>query len=316
MTAQIGQLFPEQVAELPTAAATPSRAFHLDLKHHLPDTSLLLAGALGGPFVIASLTPLRNAMSIGAKDGNASALTLYSRVFGYSAKSPDLGLGGRLRVAYTGARVSMVAACPQFVAIGPAFHLFDAVVPRPMALFSAALIETFITYGSQSRNAQLAFNAQCETVRGGAVVPLSQPWRPWGPGAAFFQARNVVGMSGIRLLSPPLQDALKGVIPSRGPRQLASDMLATASTCVVSMPLNLSWTYVVTTPELANAPAWKRGAAALDFMRRQFLSQSGKGLSKVAMRDFGLRCVYVASLFTMFRSIERVAVSACGADAS
>jgi len=210
----------------------------------------------------------------------------------------------------------MVPACPQFVAVGPVFHLFDAVAPRPMALFGAALIETCITYGSQSRNAQLAFNAQCESVRGGVVVPLSKAWRPWGPGAAFFQARNFVGMSGIRLLSPPLQDSLKEVIPSTGPRQLASDMLASAATCIVSMPLNLSWTYVVTTPELANAPAWKRGAAAVDFMRKQFVSQNGKGLSKVAVRDFGLRCIYVASVFTMFRSIERVAVSMYGGDSS
>eukprot|EP00403_Amphidinium_massartii_P011084 CAMPEP_0178419780 /NCGR_PEP_ID=MMETSP0689_2-20121128/25788_1 /TAXON_ID=160604 /ORGANISM="Amphidinium massartii, Strain CS-259" /LENGTH=324 /DNA_ID=CAMNT_0020041231 /DNA_START=143 /DNA_END=1114 /DNA_ORIENTATION=+ len=317
------QIFPEQVAEIPVIdahasasavahAVGPWAALHLKLKHHLPDTSLLLAGALGGPFVIASLTPLRNAMSIGAKDANASASALYGRVFGYSASTPNLGMASRIRMAYTGAHVSAMPACPQFVAIGPTFHLFDAVFPRPVALFGASFIETLITYGSQSRNAQLAFNAQCEKARGGLIVPLSSAWRPWGPGAAFFQARNFVGMSGIRLLSPPLQSALEPMIPNLGTRQLASDMLASAATCVVSMPLNLAWTYVVTTPELEHAPAWKRGAAAMDFMRRQFITECGSGLSKVALRDFSLRCAYVASVFTMFRSIERMAVKLYG----
>ena len=58
------------------------------LFHHLPDPPLLAAGALGGPFVIASLTPLRNAMSNAAQDQQSSFAQLYRRTFGAPTLSP------------------------------------------------------------------------------------------------------------------------------------------------------------------------------------------------------------------------------------
>ena len=36
----------------------------------LPDTPLLVSGALGGPVVLYILTPFRNAITFGAKDSN------------------------------------------------------------------------------------------------------------------------------------------------------------------------------------------------------------------------------------------------------
>ena len=105
--------------------------------------------------MITSLTPLRNAMSNAAQDQVSSFSRLYLKVGGASA-SPI----ARLRVAYTGAAVSALPACAQWCMIGPAFHLFHAYLPIPAALLAAASLETFIAYGSQSRNAQLAYNVQ------------------------------------------------------------------------------------------------------------------------------------------------------------
>eukprot|EP00971_Amphidinium_carterae_P013179 260043-Amphidinium_carterae.1 len=39
------------------------------------------AGALGGPFVIFALTPLRNALTLASQDQESSAFELYGRTF-------------------------------------------------------------------------------------------------------------------------------------------------------------------------------------------------------------------------------------------
>jgi hypothetical protein len=41
--------------------------------------------------------------------------------------------------------------------IGPAFHILHSHVPTPLAIIGAATLETAITYGSQTRNAQMAY---------------------------------------------------------------------------------------------------------------------------------------------------------------
>jgi len=264
------------------------------LQEHVPEPPLLAAGALGGPFVIASLTPLRNAMSNGAQDPTASFRQLYSKVLG------PRGTGlHRLRVAFTGAATSVGPACPQWCVIGPAFHFLHGYFATPLALLSTAVLETFITYGSQSRNAQMAYNVQAS----GPAVPLFQPYRPWGPGACLFVLRNACGMGGIRWLSPSLQGALRPVLPS-GPREVVADLLASMLACAASAPLNLAWTYTVTSPALWGRAPGERCRSLAAHFRRQYLE--GSGSSRLAGRDLGVRCVYIACCFTMFSSIERL----------
>ena len=41
--------------------------------------------------------------------------------------------------------------------IAPAFHILHSHVPTPLAILGAATLETAITYGSQTRNAQMAY---------------------------------------------------------------------------------------------------------------------------------------------------------------
>ena len=252
--------------------------------------------------MITSLTPLRNAMSNAAQDQVSSFSRLYLKVGGASA-SPI----ARLRVAYTGAAVSALPACAQWCMIGPAFHLFHAYLPIPAALLAAASLETFIAYGSQSRNAQLAYNVQVGPEK--AVQALFHTWRPWGPGAPFFVLRNACGMAGIRWLSPPCQSVLAPVLPSVGPREVCADMAASMATCVVSAPLNACWAYTVTTPRLWQASLSDCAAELKEFLRRQYLNASGTALSRLAVRDLSVRAVYIAACFSMFSAIERLSVA-------
>jgi hypothetical protein len=120
---------------------------------NLPSPPHFAAGALGGPFVIAALTPLRNAMSNAAQDQRSTFTALYQRSLG----PPTLPPLSRLRIGFTGAAVSAPAACPQWLMIGPAFHVLHAHLITPLAILGAAFLETAITYGSQTRNAQMAY---------------------------------------------------------------------------------------------------------------------------------------------------------------
>ena len=254
-----------------------------------------------------SLTPLRNAMSNAAQDQKASFGQLFSKVGGPASLSPLQRLG----VAYTGARVSALPACPQWCMIGPAFHVFHSVLPTPVALVATATLETVIAYGSQSRNAQLAYNVQVAAENPSKVVePLFGTWRPWGPGAPFFVLRNACGMAGIRWLSPPCQTALEPVLPS-GPREICADMTASTFTCLVSAPLNACWAYTVTTPKLWSMTLAEQATALAGFLRRQYLEDTAGGatrVSRLALRDLSVRAVYIAACFSMFSAIERVAV--------
>jgi len=267
------------------------------LRHSAPAPPLIAAGALGGPVVIASLTPLRNAMSNAAQDQLSSYTQLYRKALAGST------IGGRLRVGFTGALVSAGPASPQWCMIGPAFHVFHSYLPTPAALLATASLETFITFGSQTRNAQMAYNVQAPE----AAVPLSNILRPWGPGAAFYVLRNMCGMAGIRWLSPPLQEALHPVLPS-GPREIAADMVASMFTCIVSSPLNACWSYIATTPSTWHMSAAQSAAALGPFLRRQYLDPTTGTLSKLAARDLAVRATYIACCFSMFACIERLAL--------
>lgn len=274
-----------------------------EFSKYLPDSPLLAAGALGGPFVISSLTPLRNAMSNGAQDQTATLRQLYSKALGL--RSGASNVGPRLRVAYTGALVSAGPACPQWTIIGPAFHVLNAHMPTTFALLGIACVETVVTYGSQSRNVQMSYNVQ----KVSSSLPLFAAYRPWGPGACLYMMRNFCGMSGIRLLSPVGQQALEPFLAS-GSREMVSDFLASMLTCVVSGPLNAGWSYTVTTPALWNVGFWHRSKAILQFLGRHYLNDSGRGgLTPLVKRDLAARCIYISCCFTMFSGIERLCVA-------
>ena len=148
---------------------------------------LLLAGGIGGPLTIGLYTPLRNAITLGAKDAATSAWSLYRLAFAQ-------GLAG----GWTGWRAPTAFSCPQFLAIGPLYHLYSGVVGPSLAIIPTALTESTISYGSQARNAQMAYNV---TVDASKRVALQRPWDPRGIGLPAHIMRNACAMSGIRVLN-------------------------------------------------------------------------------------------------------------------
>ncbi|KAL3893383.1 MAG: hypothetical protein SGPRY_014271 [Prymnesium sp.] len=268
-------------------------------RNMLPEPCLVAAGAVGGPLVIFSLTPLRNAMSNAAQDQRSGFISLYRKLLG----PQTLGFRQRVSLAYTGAAVSAPAACPQWCMIGPTFHILDAWLPTPVALLGTATLETFITFGSQTRNAQMAHNVQTKD-----AVPLSNVARSWGPGAPFYVMRNFCGMAGIRWISPYIQASLPKSVPS-GPREVLSDMGASMLTCVLSAPLNSCWSFIVTTPSMWGFSTPKLMQALIPFLQSQYWDQANRRLSRLAFRDLSVRCVYIASCFTMYSAIERLAIT-------
>jgi len=274
-------------------------------KIHFPERALLAAGFFGGPVVITSLTPFRNAMSLCSQDQTASLRQLYDKALGRRAQGT-----ARLRIAYTGALTAAPAACPQWCILGPAFHLFNSATWTPVALLATAVLETLITYGSQSRNAQMAYNAQialAPTHRPGpgSGVALFSPVRAWGPGAELMVLRNACSMSGIRAFSPPLQVFLTPVLPS-GPREMVSDLSASMLVCLASTPLNSMYTYTVTAPLTWSMPMRSRFAHLAGFLRSQYIAKNRRGFSPLAARDLAVRCVYTSCVFSMFSFIERL----------
>ncbi|CAJ1343426.1 unnamed protein product, partial [Effrenium voratum] len=184
-------------------APTPSAPSVLSkVREKLPDKPLLVTGAVGGPLVIWLCTPLRNGLTLGSKDKTSNFAGLYRKVF-----------RGGPHAGWTGGLAPAVVACPQFLLLGPLYHLFNTVLsefsgcgqlsptsgPRlgcsAVAALGSALGETVMTFGSQSRNAQMAYNnsfVHFSSVADGSRrnVPLNRASDLWGAGAEALLVRN------------------------------------------------------------------------------------------------------------------------------
>jgi len=138
-------------------------------------------------------------------------------------------------------------------------------------------------------------------------VPLTRSYAVWGVGAGAMAVRNSVSLGSVRTLSPLLVEKLPAQM---GPNSRATlgDLLASTATCLVSAPLSQVFNFLVTTPEAQALPLRERAVLVRDFLRRQYVLESGgrARLSPVAMRDFSMRTLYVGSVFTLFTSSERV----------
>lgn len=283
----------------PDSPKSPSSALKF------PETPLILAGALGGPFVIFFLTPLRNALSIASQDTTSSVGEIYSHVFA------DGFLEG-----WVGGIVSVPASVPQFCVMGPFFHLMkEATNSAVIATVCSAAAETFISFSSQTLNAQIA---QSE-LGGGLTVPLQSLWHPLGPGASVHVMRNIVALSGIRIFSGPCQACLVKLFNTLGlnsvpvaVRQLLGDFTASIGAAILSGPLNQMHGFAVTSEAYLNGGFKERVDVLINFLTSHYLSHdadgSVTGFTSTLPRDLFLRCAYVATLFAIFGAIERIAV--------
>lgn len=275
-------------------------------KLKIPDPPFIMAGAVGGPFVIYLVTPLRNALTLGALDKACSATNLYGQVF---RSGPFIGGVPMAR-----------AAVPGFLVLGPAFHMYKDLVGGNSAAAVAltALSESLIFYGAESANAQSAYNQKQAATTGslGAtnnrIAKLQHPLNPFGAGFGLHVTRNVLAMSGLRVFSTPCQDMLERLsrdTMSPTTRVILGDLIANIVVSAVSAPLHQLYQWSVTTRTAEATHAESFGRAAMGFLKSQYLTPSGT-LSSVAGRDMLLRIVYNASIFTLYGFIERSIVGA------
>lgn len=275
------------------------------IKVKLPELPLVLAGVFGGPFVIFLFTPMRNALSLAAADQESSALEIYEATF------PD-----KLASGWVGGVSSAIAACPEFVAMGPLFHLMkDTIGSTTFAVCMSGVFESTITYGAQTRNAQMAYNQEMAYAGNSERIELANPFVPWGPGICIQFLRNVVALSGIRVLSPICQSCLARVKAPQAAKALFGDIIAMLGAACMTAPLNQLYNFAVTSPtyrEAAGPAGWFK--EALGFLDRSYLLRDNTGafygLTPTLGRDLFLRCMYVANLYLCFSLIERVCVAA------
>jgi len=270
----------------------------------VPDPALIAAGAVGGPFVIYLVTPMRNALTLGALDSSKSAIRLYRDVF-----------QGGLVCGWGGGQYMAKAALPGFIMLGPVFHIYKDLCGGSSAAAVAltAVSESAIFYGSESKNAQVAFN-QDAAKRGVAQIKnLQSQYNPIGPGIGLHIARNYLAMSGLRIFSKPCQEVLASAAPdmSVGTRGLLGDFIANVTVSAVSTPLHQLYGFSVTKGlAVAQESSVKESFVELSkqFLKKQYLTPTG-GISSVALRDIFLRVAYNASIFTMYGAIERTFVA-------
>lgn len=293
----------------------------------LPDRPVLISGACGGPFVIYLCTPMRNALTLGSQDRSSRARALFGKVF---RGGPSAG--------WLGGRAPAVVACPQFLALGPVYHTLhkcwrDALgvqqndghrmLPSFFAAIGAGFIETLLTFGSQSRNAQMAYNNSFVVYSSIAegermAVPLNRPYQIWGAGAMPMYIRNIASVTSVRTMSPKLQEHADFITPVFRP--VACDVVCSVSVCSITAPVGQLFNFMVTTPYAARAPAMERCKMAREFLYRQYFVPLPRKssldpqvyswrISNNAARDFGMRTLYVTSVFTIYMTIERTLCS-------
>jgi hypothetical protein len=263
--------------------------------------SLLVAGGLGGPFTIWLYTPLRNAITLGSQAPSAAthpASALYKEVFAR-------GLAG----GWTGCTTTVAVSSVQFMCMGPLYHVYASKLGATLAVGATGLTESLISYGSQTRNAQLAYNA---TVPAASRVAVQHPLNPVGVGFPPHVMRNVAAMTGCRLVTGPCTTAITSLTHATGLRpdpsvlQVAGDFAGCLLGAAMSMPLNQSYNYLVTaTPEARSAGVV---SSTVGFLKSQYLNKAADGrvtISRTVARDVFMRCAYIAPQLTTYMFIER-----------
>lgn len=264
-----------------------------------PETSQMVAGALGSPSALYLMTPARNACTIGAQAPSASILGCYRQVFATGF------FGG-----WTGGHYVAAAGVPQGLLIGPAYHAFASFAGAWGGLALTGMAETVITFGAQTKNAQLAAIAA-----GQCTIPperVQNPFKPFGPGISVHLLRNMLAMSGMRITCQPITGALEKIAGGESAGvTLAGDFLANITAAGITFPLNQLYNYIVITPS-----AWEGSLPQRLGNARKFLSETyfvktdagGSKLSPILMRDFILRSVYIGAGYTIYLNFERMCV--------
>jgi hypothetical protein len=259
-----------------------------------PEPPVLFSGAFGGPVIKYLVTPIRNSMTFAAQDASLSLGMVGKNVFAR-------GFFG----AWKGGHYPAIAACPQFLCLGPAYHTFNSVAGPWGALVLTAITETTVLYGAETKNAQLATNAKSP----GKILKMQSPFNPYGPGVGINLCRNIFAMSGMRILPEPVSGIISKLSGGRkGPLvTFVSDIASNCCAASITMPMHMLYQYVATAgPELWDKPQSEQVSVMKTWLRDQYFP--GGKLSPTILRDLCLRCSYIASVFTMYMQLERAAI--------
>jgi len=257
---------------------------------------VLFASALGGPFCMYTVTPFRNAMTYAAQDASLSLSAVMRQVF-------SRGLAG----GWSGGMYPAIAACPQYLCLGPAYHFYDSYTGPAGAIVLTGITETAALYGAETKNAHVATAAKFPDKI--PAARMQSPFNPWGPGSIINCARNIFAMSGMRVINEPIADAISNAAggSKSGVVTLASDLVANCCAAGITMPMHMLYQYVATAgPELWDKPQAEQNAKMVSFLRESYFP-NGR-LSSVIVRDLCLRAGYIATAYTMYINIERTAI--------
>jgi len=263
----------------------------------MPETSLLIAGGVGGPVVYFTVTPFRNACTLGATNPTAGMGSLYKQVF---ARGFTRG--------WTGGIYPSMFACPTFISLGPAYHVFKDNLGVPAAVCLASATESAILFGAETCNAQMAKNDKSP----GTFKNVHPSYKPFGPGLGIHVVRNILATAGLRVFCQPCAWALeKAAGKSTNLTTLGGDFAGNVISACMTAPVHQLYGYVVTTPELQTMAGAEKRAAMTKFLKDQYLVVGENGASRLSAnvpRDLAMRAVYVATLYTMYSTLERTMI--------
>lgn len=262
----------------------------------LPEPPLIVAAALGGPVCMYTVSPFRNALTLASKDAVLPLAGVFRQVF-------SRGLTG----GWVGGAYPSLAAGPQYLCLGPMFHLYASFAGNVGGVVLAGCTETLCGYGAETKCAQLVVNA-----RGGEIPQhrIQSVFKPWGPGVGINCARNILAMSGMRVLSEPTANFFASFTGSRSPFVTClADLSANCLAALATMPFHMLYQYCAVSHTMWDRPLAQRATGMMDFLSKQYFP--GGRLSSVILRDAALRIGFIATAFTMYQQVERTAVECC-----
>jgi hypothetical protein len=184
------------------------------------------------------------------------------------------------------------------------FHLYASLAGNVGGVVLAGCTETLCGYGAETKCAQLCVN------NAGGNIPrhrMQSVFKPFGPGVGINCARNIIAMSGMRVLSEPMATVFTRATGSQSNLVIClADLTANCCAASATMPLHMLYQYTVVTHEMWDRPFAERLAGMRNFLSRQYFP--GGRLSSVILRDMALRMGFIATAFTLYQQVERAAV--------
>lgn len=263
----------------------------------LPDTPYIVAGGFGGPFCVFTCTPARNALTIAASAQTASISQVYKQVF-----STGFARG------WAGGVYPAASACPAFIFVGPAYHMFQGVVGTWGACFLAGVGESAIFYGGETANCQTAINEK----KPGTFKTVHSPFKPWGPGIGIHVMRNTLANAGLRVFCTPCEFVIeKATGQSNEATKVASSFVGNVLSACLTAPVHQLYAFCVTEPELPTLSSSEAAERMKNYLKDSYtITENGKtSLKPTIGRDMTLRSMYVATLYTIYSSLERTIIA-------